>query len=70
MLLSLLLIAYGCLDIMVTDAPDVPTLAYLEVVVMPNRELISVGKSLGFLRSFGKHVHLPEELKEKLNKKK
>jgi len=51
-------------------APEVPTFAYLEVVIMPNRELISVGKSLGWLDTFGKYVHLPEELKEKLNKKK
>ena len=32
----------------VKEVPDVPTVVMVEAVLMPNRELICYGKSLGF----------------------
>jgi hypothetical protein len=35
------------------EPPDMPTLYNLEVVVMPNGEVLSCGKSLGWVSKFG-----------------
>lgn len=35
------------------EAPQEITLAKLEVVVLPNGEIISLGKSIGYVKEFG-----------------
>ena len=38
------------------DTPDVPVLCNLEVVLMPNGEVISTGKTLGWFKDFRKYL--------------
>jgi hypothetical protein len=42
-------------------APEVPTLGKLSVLVMPNGELICMGKTVGWLSECGQHVKLEED---------
>lgn len=42
-------------------APDKITLCSLEVVVMPQGEIICLGKSIGFVREFGKYLTEKED---------
>lgn len=44
-----------------TRAPKEITLCNLEVVVMPNGEIICAGVSIGYLRKFGKYVTAKRE---------
>lgn len=37
-------------------APDKITLCSLEVVVMPNGEIICLGKTIGWVEQFGKYL--------------
>lgn len=39
--------------VVVMDTPAVPTLAYLEVVVMPNGEVLCLGKTVGWISAVG-----------------
>lgn len=41
------------------EAPKEITLAKLEVVVMPNGEIISLGKSIGYVSEFGSKLSDP-----------
>ncbi len=41
-----------------------PTIAYLQVVVMKNKEVISMGKSLGQVKEFGAALIRVDEIKE------
>lgn len=41
---------------LMTTSPENPTLADLEVVVMPNGEILCAGKSIGYLSKLGRFV--------------
>lgn len=41
----------------ITKPPKEITLALLEVVVMPNGEVICLGKTVGWVKTLGKHLH-------------
>lgn len=36
--------------------PDVPTVCRLEVVAMPNGEIICLGKTIGWLETLGQYI--------------
>lgn len=40
----------------ITKNPDQITLATLEVVVMPQGEIICLGKTVGWVKEFGKYL--------------
>lgn len=39
-----------------TKAPDEITVAHLEVVVMPNGEVICAGRTIGWIKTVGKYL--------------
>lgn len=41
---------------MITEAPADISIAKLEVVVMPNGEIICLGKTVGFVKELGKYL--------------
>lgn len=43
------------------ETPKEITICNLEVVVMPNGEIISLGKSIGFMKDFGAYVTKKEQ---------
>lgn len=44
---------------MLYTSPDRPTLATLEVVVVPNGEIICLGKTVGWLKKLGRFITVP-----------
>jgi hypothetical protein len=42
-----------------TKPPDEITPCYLEVVVMPNGEIICAGKTVGWVKTHGKYLRVP-----------
>lgn len=45
---------------MISKAPSDITVARLEVVVMPNGEVICAGKTIGWVESLGKYLTVPQ----------
>jgi len=45
---------------------EVPTVMHLEVLVMPNGEILCLGKTLGWTASFGKFLKSRERLETSL----
>ena len=41
---------------MIEKQPEEITIAHLEVVIMPNGELISMGKRIGFFKDYKKYL--------------
>ena len=41
--------------------PDVPEVRHLEVVLMPNGEIICMGKSLGWYDKMGEYISNPRK---------
>lgn len=50
---------------MMTDAPREITLAVLECVVMPNGEVLCLGKQLGWIGALGKRLTPMDEVRKK-----
>ena len=46
------------------EEPQEPIVCYLEIVVMPNGEIIHAGKSLGWFRNHKKYVYVAIQKKE------
>jgi len=48
---------------MLEKNPEQIALCNLEVIVMPNGEILCLGKSIGFIKTLGKYLTIKEEIK-------
>jgi len=48
-----------------TEAPKEITVCHLEVIVMPNGEVICAGRSLGWVNTLGKYLTIVDRCRER-----